>query len=261
MPPADVGFGRKVAIDPRDLNYPMSLKLAPAMEQFFPRGIPPGARHFLPAPPIIVQGNTGTCVAHGCTSYINAPPYMQKLPVTPFNFYRRVVGHDEFPENDFEATAPDAQLQYGTSVRAGVEELRAMGYVKNYLWAQSTEDARGWMLAGLSGLIGGFNWKTDMMDTDTSGFVHYSGNVEGGHCFYIGGWNDHLRYNGRYVRAARCQQSWPLPWGQGGRFWILEDDLAKMLQDQGELAAPTEVRVEPLKVAETPEAGGHNPEA
>lgn len=252
--PLRVGFGRRYSPDPRDANFPMALRLDPARAIFFPKGVPTGSRHYLPAPPIINQGNTGTCVAHGCTTYINAAPFMQKLPMSPYDLYRKIVATDEFPENDAEATAPDAQLQGGTSVRAGIEELRREGYISNYLWAENIEDARAWLMT-FSGLIGGFNWTAHMMNTDSDGFVSYSGSIEGGHCVYLGGWNDRVKHNGRIVRAARFQQSWGLPWGQGGRGWIVDSDLAKMIEDQGEVAAPVEVRVLPLKkVPDLPDA-------
>lgn len=239
------GFGRLYMPDKRDANWPMRLRLDAAQAIVFPTGVPPGSRHYTPSPPIIVQGNTGTCVAHGTTTFCNAPPIMQKLPMSPFDLYRKIVLRDEWPDNDFEAAAPDAQLQNGTSVRAAMETLIALGYIKSYLWAENVENARAWLMM-FSGLVGGFTWKTNMMETDTEGFVSYAGDTEGGHCVYLGGWNDHVRHNARYVRATRFQQSWPLPWGQRGRGWITEDDLAKMLADQGELAAPVEQRVIPL---------------
>jgi hypothetical protein len=101
-----------------------------------------------------------------------------------------------------------------------LEVLRSMGYIANYLWAEGIEDARGWIMASMSGLVGGFPWTTGMMDTDSDGFINYTGQEEGGHFIY-----------------------------RGGRAWIVEDDLAKMMQDGGKIAAPVETRVVPLKVA------------
>ncbi len=238
------GFGRRYVEDTRDQNYPMRLRLDPLREQFFPKGVPHGSRHYTPTPPIIVQGNSGTCVTHAGTSYLNAPPIMQRAPMSPFELYRRVILRDEWDDNDHEATGPDSGLQSGTSIRALMEELKALGFIRSYLWAETVEDARAWLLSSSGGLIGGFAWKSGMMETDTEGFVSFTGRNEGGHAVYLGGWNDRVRRGGRFVRAVRAQQSWPLPWGQGGRFWISEDDLHKMLTGwSGELCAPTEIRV------------------
>lgn len=239
---ADYKLGRLPAPDPRDQRYPMRLMLDPLREQFFPRGLPDGARHYRPGP-ILDQGNTGTCVAHGWTTRINSAPIMQQVSLTPYNFYRRIVAVDEFSQNDFEANAPDSQLQFGTSVRAGAKVSQELGYLKNYLWAESVEDIRSWHLAGFGGLVMGTVWTSGMFETDSDGFVRVTGGIEGGHCYATTGWNDQLRRGGRRVRALRCQQSWGDGWGQKGRFWILEDDVEKLRADDGEACAPVEQKI------------------
>jgi hypothetical protein len=241
----DHALGRRYAPDVRDRRYSMSLVLEPLRETFFPRGLAEGTRHYKPGK-ILNQGDTGTCVAHGWTSKMHAAPIMQSLPLTPYDLYRQFVQADEWNDNDFETTAPDDMLQSGTSVRAGAKVLQTMGYLQNYLWAEDVEDVRAWHLAGFGGTVMGVNWSTDMLDTDTDGFVNYTGTVEGGHCVTTTGWSDTVKKAGRRVHAVRAQQSWPLPWGHKGtgRFWISEDDLGKLLADQGEACAPTEIRVQ-----------------
>lgn len=216
--------------------------LDPLTQDFFPTGLPEGARHYRPGP-VLNQGSTGTCVAHAWTGRANAAPIMQKLAGTPFDLYREIVLLDEWSDNDSEATAPDAELQSGTSVRAGAKAVQKRGILKSYLWATSVEDVRAWHLAGFGGIVFGTSWMTGMMDTDAHGVVHATGGVEGGHSYESTGWNDRLRYNGRYVRACRGQNSWDRDWGENGRFWILEDDLAKLIADDGEACAPTEQKL------------------
>jgi hypothetical protein len=244
--PEAVGMGRRYAPDERDNKYPMRLALA-AIEERFPSFAAEGSRHYRPGK-VWVQGKTGTCVEHGTRHWMEAAPIMQQLPYPQFDFYRKIVKDDEWSDNDHEATAPVEQLQSGTSVRASLEQLRKDGLVKQYLWARTVADIRAWHLAGFGGTILGLPWKTGMFDADTTGFINATGVVEGGHCVSTTGWNDRVRRNGKYVRAVRIQQSWQLPWGDGGdgRAWLLEDDLAKLLADQGEAAAPTQVRVIPL---------------
>lgn len=236
------GFGRKVAPDERDKKFPMRLKLDPLREVFFPQGIPPGNRHYW-AGPILDQGATGTCVAHGWTAKVNAAPIMQSMSQSPFDFYRRIVQVDEWSDNDYEATAPDADLQSGTSVRAGAKTLVSLGYAKSYLWAESAADVRAWILAGFGGVVLGTVWRSDMMRVDVDGFVSYTGQEEGGHCYYANGWNDRVRRGGKYVAAVRCQNSWGREWGRQGRFWMTTDDLQYAIADQGEACALTEVRI------------------
>lgn len=234
----NVHLGRRFAPDPRDRRFLMRDQLDPLREQYFPKGIPPGSRHYRPGP-VLNQGATGTCVAHGWTAKANAAPIMQALPMTPFALYRSIVLLDEWSDNDSEATAPDADLQNGTSVRAGAKAMQQLGLLKQYLWADSVEDVRAWHLAGFGGVVLGINWTSAMFTPD---HLSYIGDPEGGHCIVTTGWNDSVTHNGRKVRAVRFQNSWSAGWGQGGRAWIEEGDLAKLLADQGEACAATELK-------------------
>lgn len=244
-------FGYVHAPDPRDKNYPMRLQLDPMRELAFPRGIPPGTRHYPPGR-ILNQKQTGTCVAHGVTARIEGAPIMQKMPMSPYDFYRKIVGLDEFLENDAEATAPDSGLQYGTSARAGMKAGQALGLIANYLSAESVEDVRDWHLSGKGGVVFAVPWKTGQMESDGDGFINFTGDIEGYHCVATTGWSDTVRKRGRLVRAGRIQQSWGLPWGDKGkgRAWVSEEDVAQWLQDRySECYAATEVRVKPLVIA------------
>lgn len=234
-------FGRKVAVDLRDAAFPMRLALDPLREMYFPRGLPPGVRHYWSGP-ILDQGKTGTCVAHGWRAKISAAPIMQSMSLAPYDFYRRIVSVDEWSDNDWEATAADEHLQSGTSVRAGAKVLVDLGYAKHYLWAESAEDARAWILAGFGGVTIGVNWLSGMMSTDTSGFIAVTGSAVGGHCVYLNGFSDRAKRGGKPVRAFRGMNSWGRTWGQNGRFWITYEDLERSLVDGGEACALTELR-------------------
>lgn len=246
--PAGVKFGRRVATDPRDARFPMRLRLDPLRAQFFPRGLPEGTRHYQPGR-VLSQGETGTCVAHAWLGRLMAAPIMQGLPrgMTVFDLYRQIVAVDEFPENDAEATARDQDLQSGTSVRAGAKAVQSLGRLASYLWAQSVEDVRAWHLAGFGGCVVGFNWYAGMMETDRDGFLRATGRVIGGHSTETTGWSDRVLRRGKRVRALRLQNSWPLPWGDKGegRAWLAEEDLARLIAEDGEVCASTEIRVRP----------------
>lgn len=242
-------FGRRFIPDARDKRFPMRLALDPLRDLAFPHGIPPGARSYRPGP-VLNQGRTGTCVAHGWTGKVHAGPVMQPMPLTPFDFYRLVVTLDEYDDNDSEATAADADLQSGTSVRAGAKAAQKLGLIKNYLWAESVDDMRAWHLVGKGGMVVGITWKSNMMQTDSDGFITFTGQNEGGHCVHTITWDDNRKHNGRIVRAAKIQQSWGLPWGDRGTgvAWMEEDDWAKAIQDDGEFCAATEIRYTPAAV-------------
>lgn len=243
----DHHYGRRYSPDERDANFPMRLMLDPLREQFFPRGLPPGTRHYRQGA-VLNQGATGTCVGHGWAGWSYGAPLMTKpsaIP-TPFELYRRMVQIDEWRDNDHEATAPDSQLQFGTSVRAGVKVLQELGCVKSYLWTQDVEDVRAWHLAGLGGVVLGVNWSEGMEQTDADGVIHYTGRNLGGHCVKTTGWSDTLKVRSgtlRTRRAVRILNSWTRSWGQNGRAWVLDDDLDRLLKAQGECCAAVEQKV------------------
>lgn len=238
-------FGRLVAPDSRDAHFRMKLVLDPLRDKYFPKGIPPGSRYYHPGP-LRDQGQTGCCTAFGTTLRIESAPVMQPLPgkITPYDLYRQIVLLDEFPENDHEATAPDAQLQAGSSVRAALKAAQTLGCFPTYLWADSVEDVRAWHLAGFGGVVLGLQWKSGMMQTDSDGFIHYTGQVEGGHCIGSVGWTDLKKVGGKIVPAMEIQNSWGA-WGYRGtgRAWMAVDEFGTALADQGEAGAPTEVKV------------------
>jgi hypothetical protein len=223
--------------------------LDPHRAKYFPRGIPPGRRSYRLGP-LLDQGPTGTCVAHGWANKIIGGPVMQPMPLSILDFYRRVVKVDEWPDNDYEATAPDGDLQSGTSVRAGAKALVDIGIAKTYLWAESAEDVRGWMLSGFGGVVLGITWKENMMDTDADGFISYTGVVVGGHCVYLNEWNDSIArpLAGKPPTAgAGGPNQWGGGWGRKGRFYLTMDELDTAIKEDGEACALTELRLDALK--------------
>lgn len=227
------GFGRLHAPDVRDFQYPMRAVLRPMPL--------PATRYYQAGPGLPMdQGDTGTCVAHAWRGFLMAAPMMTKNVPAVWDMYRGFVGIDEFPENDSEATEMDNQkLQSGTSVRAGVQWLRSRGHVKSFVWTRSADEGATWILGNKGTLVAGFNWYWDMSTPDKKGFVHIGGGIAGGHSFLIIGYN-------RLLKAFRCMQSWGTNWGQGGRFWLLHNDLQRLVQEDGELCAATEQYVAPV---------------
>lgn len=234
--------------DPRNRTYPMRLGLDPILE-FFPRGVPAGYQ-YINQGPVLNQGRTGTCVAHGGRNWLNAAPLMTKGGPTPFEIYRGTVPLDVWRENDAEAFADDDDLQFGTSVLALMKYMQKQGHLANYLWAQTIEDVRAWLMLRRGVLIIGVAWTAGMFGTDSNGYIRPSGEVYGGHCVIVGGWNDNKRdpVSG-VLGTAQITNSWGREWGRKGRAYVNREDLELILFDgawQGECAAAVEQKVTPL---------------
>ena len=247
--PIEYGLGRRPAPDERDRRFGANLVLDPLLDQFFPRGLPEGTRHYRQGP-VLDQGSTGTCVGHAWCGWAYGAPLMTKPAQidSPFNLYRQMVAIDEWADNDHEATAPDSGLQSGTSVRAGVRVLQRQGRVKSYVWMTKVEQVRAWHLAGLGGVVLGTDWTHTMFYPDGDGVIRYQNRVVGGHAYKTTGWTDTLKVRFstlRTLRAARILNSWGRGWGQNGRAWLPEDDLQRLIDAQGECCAATEQLVQP----------------
>ena len=226
------GFGRLHAPDSRDHQYPMRMLLRPTKL--------PSRRYYnigklLP----LDQGDTGTCVAHAWTGFLDAAPLMCKNAPSPFDTYRGIVLMDEFNENDVEATLPNDQLQMGTSVRGGAKYLQGKGFLKSYVWAQNADEAAQWLLTGKGCLVAGTDWYYGMSELDSNGYAIPEGAVLGGHSYLIIGYN-------RVTKSFRMLNSWGAGWGTGGRAWIHHMDMDKLIKADGEMCAAVEQLVKPV---------------
>lgn len=220
------GFGRIHVPDARDASYPMRAALRP--------GVLPNSRYYVTGPKLpLDQGQTGTCVAHAWTGFLLSAPLMCKDAPSAFDTYRGIVAVDEFSDNDFEATAPNDQLQYGSSIRGGAKYLQSQGRLASYVWAESTEDMARWLLTGRGTITLGTDWHWNMSDLDAKGVAHLGGGIAGGHAYLCIGYS-------RVRKMFRCLNSWGMSFGSHGRFWIEEDDMGVLLSAQGEACAAVE---------------------
>lgn len=227
------GFGRIAAPDTRDRAYPMRAAMrAMPLKRFRTYNI--GRQ--LP----LDQGDTGTCVAHAWTGFLLASPLQCRNAMTPFDLYRGLVLKDEFPENDIEASYPNDQLQYGSSVRGGAKYLVERGYVKSYVWAESADDMARWILGDRGTVVMGTNWYWDMSTPRPKDeVVELSGGIAGGHAWLVVGYN-------AITRLFRCLNSWGSAFGEGGRFTVRHDDMDRLIHEDGEACAAVEQLVTPV---------------
>lgn len=218
------GFGRRIALDPRDKKYLLRSAEEPITIK----------RRYWNAGPILDQDNTSECVPHSGTSLGHAGPVKNmKLPWTPHELYKLCQQNDEWEGEDYE----------GTSVRACMKVFKDAGIISEYSWAFDVETVIKHVLAH-GPVQMGTNWYTGMWAPDGNGFVHAVGNNEGGHAWLIIGANSLKKCVDGRLGAVRCQNSWGREWGQGGRFWLSYTDLAKLIADWGEAATSLELKWE-----------------
>jgi hypothetical protein len=225
-------LGRLPAGDPRDQQYSMRQ----AMHLLATPTQPRPSRYWI-APKPLDQGDTNTCVGHAWKHYLLAQPFLTKIGPSAFDIYHQAQKVDEWPGEE--------PLYYGTSVRAGAKVLsstmmdaagkRYSAAVTQYLWSKTIDDTVRW-ISEHSGVVVGTNWYDGMFDPDKDGMVHISGNVAGGHAYYLLGYS-------LTRKAFRGLNSWGSGWAQGGRFWISFADMERLLKEDGEFCCATEQRV------------------
>lgn len=206
-------FGRLPAPDIRDLAHPMRLALD------FEAPLPP-YKYWVPGA-IQNQGLYGVCVGAAWNGWMRCSPTRTVDGPDMQAIYRAAIAIDEWAEND-----NDVEMQFGTSVRAGAKVLADQNRIAEYLWATDMAAMRRWLLTKGS-VVMGTSWYSGMMDVDSSGYVNLTGSVEGGHAWCAIGYTS-------TGHRFRCINSWGSGWGQKGRFWVREDDMARLLAEDGE---------------------------
>lgn len=199
------------------------------------------------------QGVEGACVSTGCGHELAASPAVVRGVTFPWcreNIYHPAQHEDPWvgcalgPRCPIE---PSPEAYEGTSVLAGVKQLQRLGFVSEYTWALDLKEA----VLGLGHhgpAIIGVNWYTGMFDTDSNGFIHPAGRIEGGHCLLVVGvkiaykkatWSGWLRRQWEDVDLDKSyitlHNSWGKGWGVEGRAKMTLRDLGKLIEEQGEV--------------------------
>lgn len=238
MPEHAYGLGRIHVPDDRDCLYPIGLvldRLSPA------RRTTPWKRTR-----VLDQGQTGTCVGHGWRGWYENEPKLHAPTDGPdaFAIYRRAVRLDEWPDNDADATAPQDQLQAGSSVRAGAKAMQADGLIGSYVWATKASEIADYVTrVDGSPVVVGTNWYRSMFEPNPkTGLVRVAGGLAGGHCWVVNWWD------GKHFTGYTS-------WGQdfgikdadgiGGEFTFTAATLNRLLREDGEACCGVEIAVAP----------------
>jgi len=205
---------RRVEFDPRSRNFPIRTLMATLAPRSYTWG----------TTVILDQGSEGACVGFAWAQELASRPKVHGLVTNPLarQIYHAAQLHDQWDD-----TPPEE----GTSVIAGAKEMVNRGYLGEYRWAFSIDDLKV-AVSRFGPAVMGTWWWTGMFDADASGFVRRTGAREGGHAWLAVGFN---------VTARRftCVNSWGRGWGRDGRFYVAEDDMAALLEDDGEGCIPT----------------------
>jgi hypothetical protein len=209
--------------DPRSLNYGIREKIGTVEKRV----------KLWRGGPVLDQGQEGACVGFGWTGELLASPKRDAKRISSRrssqyakDIYHRAQQIDEFPGENYE----------GTSVLAGAKTVVERRFMTSYRWAFGINDVRDALITEGPVVIG-IPWLYDMYETDQNYEVHVGGDVVGGHCILLTGYNPkHKDYNGREM--YRWRNSWGTSYGKGGDAWIEAGALAELLKEQGEACVP-----------------------
>lgn len=210
-------FGRIENPDERDALFPVSAVLPPAnpfiTEKYWWDGGWWGN-----------QGNTYHCVAFSWMHWVEDGPVVQdgittNRPKPLFDttaFYHECQIRDPFPGTNYN----------GTSVRTAAQVLQQLGVVKEYRWANNSEDMAQTIL-NLGPMVVGTKWTHDMAFPDRNGRIRPTGASMGGHAYLLNG----VDYE---KKLFRIKNSWGREWGKEGYAFISFEDFDYLLANGGE---------------------------
>lgn len=225
--PAGRALGRVHVEDPRDTAYPMTLHLATVAPPVYT------SRYWYPGTLVLDQDGVGACVGFTGANWMqNSPTRTKVVNQSGFDLYNECKKIDGIPDIE------------GTYDRALMKVLEAQGRIVRYLWAQSGDELKQWILTTGPVLVG-TNWYERMFDPEHTGAVagfkvgdfvlKIGGNVAGGHEYLIRGYS-------RPRDAYKMRNSWGPHWGMaGGEAWIARADLERLVfQENGDACAAVE---------------------
>jgi hypothetical protein len=189
------------------------------------------------------QGREGACVEYGFSGDLLARPAPVPLATVQAVTEQHLIYWgaqrlDQWAGGSYPGATP---FYEGTSVLAGAKVTTTLGFYGSYRWAFSLDELV--LAVGHAGpVVVGWNWYSGMFDTDSDGYVHRTGTLEGGHCVCI---------NSVDIRRRRFgfANSWGTTWGARDRSglrgyaYLSFDDVQTLMHEQGEQCVPQQRRV------------------
>lgn len=176
---------------------------------------------------ILDQGNIGSCTGNSAVEVIMTGPYydhLQKIFIESdaLSVYEQATRLDNIPGHYLPTDT-------GSSGLAVMKALQKRGLIRSYNHAFGITHALGALMLGP--VITGVPWYEGMFNPDSTGTVHISGAVAGGHEFTVIGYD-------LANKRVRCINHWTAEWGDKGFFWLSQDDWARLLNEQGDVTVP-----------------------
>jgi len=127
----------------------------------------------------------------------------------------------------------------GATVLAGMKACQRAKYFSKYVWCFGIDDTINWIVRR-GPVVLGINVYTSMFRPTAEGLWTISGRLEGGHAILANGfWPNHPKFGDILVLT----NSWGRDWGLNGRVYLRVEDAARLLSEDGEVAAPTDFPV------------------
>lgn len=164
------------------------------------------------------QGPDGACVGFGFAGELAARPGVVSGVTNTYarKLYWDAQRIDPWAGGSYPGAAP---VYEGTSTVAGAKVCKDRGLITEYRWAFNLMDLV--TAVGYHGpAVMGVDWFEDMVDPDSNGYIHPTGEVVGGHCVCVIGVRI-VRLADGSVDMLRSyfviQNSWGRDWGVDGR--------------------------------------------
>lgn len=183
------------------------------------------------------QGDRGACVGFTDLDILNTTKFLGSRRRKDrsgrylsndmgFRFYHEATVRDEWHDETWE---PD---DTGSSVLAGAKALKDLGFIDRYEWQWDMEG----LLASLQRqpIMVGTAWTSGMNDPDRNNTIRPTGEIVGGHAYMLYGVNFRSR-------RVKMRNHWTADWGSKGSAWITFDDMAWLIQQDGEILVPVPV--------------------
>ena len=199
--------------------------------------------------PQLNQGNTPQCVGYSALGFKNAAPLTGKVGKDSapgrdpdgIRLYKGAQDNDEWVGNNYD----------GSSVSGVMKYMQKTGEIQSYVWGQTILEATEWMNGGFGTCNIGTWWYPEMDNVDSKGVIQEPSSLStpiGGHAYRVNWFDPKLKL---YLIPNTWGFNWGVPKKDGsfaGYAYMTPRLFERLIREEGEIAAATEVRLKP-KVA------------